>query len=65
MSGLREYAQGGLLPWSGTYRDWRDIDGMRVPFEVDVTWQLDSGPYTYAHWRSNPWRTTVIGQAGA
>ncbi|HPH68249.1 MAG TPA: hypothetical protein PLF40_20970 [Kofleriaceae bacterium] len=51
MSGLREYAQGGLLPWSGTYRDWRDIDGMRVPFEVDVTWQLDSGPYTYAHWQ--------------
>jgi hypothetical protein len=23
---------------------------MRVPFEAGVTWQLESGPFTYAHW---------------
>jgi hypothetical protein len=40
----------GRQAWSGVYRDWRSVSGMRVPFEADVTWQLDSGPYTYAHW---------------
>ena len=23
---------------------------MLVPFEAEVAWQLDSGPFTYAHW---------------
>jgi len=40
-----------LQPWSGVYRDWRTVAGMLVPFEADVTWQLASGPYTYAKWR--------------
>jgi uncharacterized protein DUF6544 len=40
----------GLRAWRGSYRDWRSVSGMRVPFEADVEWQLDSGPYTYAHW---------------
>jgi hypothetical protein len=40
----------GLTPWSGVYRDFRAVSGMLVPFEADVTWQLASGPYTYAHW---------------
>jgi uncharacterized protein DUF6544 len=40
----------GLRPWRGTYRDWRQVSGMRVPFEATVTWQLESGPFTYAHW---------------
>jgi hypothetical protein len=42
--------QGGLRSWRGDYRDWRTISGLRVPFEADVTWQLEAGPYTYAHW---------------
>jgi uncharacterized protein DUF6544 len=42
--------QRGLQTWTGTYGDWRSVAGMQVPFEADVTWQLDSGPYTYAHW---------------
>lgn len=40
----------GRRPWGGTYRDWREVSGMRVPFEAMVTWQLKSGPFTYAHW---------------
>jgi hypothetical protein len=43
--------KGELRPWGGSYRDWRTVSGMRVPFEAEVTWQLESGPYTYAHWR--------------
>ncbi len=40
----------GLRPWGGTYHDWRHVSGMLVPFEATVTWQLESGPFTYAHW---------------
>jgi len=42
--------QGECRPWGGVYRDWRTVDGMRVPFEVEVSWQL-AAPFTYAHWR--------------
>lgn len=42
--------KGGLRPWGGTYHDWRHVSGMLVPFEAKVTWQLESGPFTYAHW---------------
>jgi hypothetical protein len=40
----------GLRSWGGTYHDFREVSGMRVPFEAMVTWQLESGPFTYAHW---------------
>ena len=43
--------KGELQPWGGLYRDWRTVSGMRVPFEAEVFWQLESGPFTYAHWR--------------
>jgi hypothetical protein len=42
--------KGELRPWGGVYRDWRTVSGMRVPFEAEVTWELESGPCTYAHW---------------
>jgi uncharacterized protein DUF6544 len=50
VSAARFMDKQGLRPWGGTYRDWREVSGMRVPFEAMVTWQLDSGPFTYAHW---------------
>jgi hypothetical protein len=43
-------AKGDLRPWGGVYRSFRTVSGMRLPFEVEVTWQLDAGPFTYAHW---------------
>jgi len=42
--------RGELRPWGGVYRDFRAVSGMRVPFEAEVSWQLDAGPFTYAHW---------------
>ncbi|MEP7053603.1 MAG: DUF6544 family protein [Pseudomonadota bacterium] len=51
MSAERFMDKQGLRPWRGTYHDWRKVSGMRVPFEALVTWQLDSGAFTYAHWR--------------
>ena len=50
MTGKRFKDRGELLPWGGIYRDWRTVSGMLVPFEAEVSWQLDTGPYTYAHW---------------
>jgi hypothetical protein len=50
MTAKRFKDEGELLPWSGIYHDWRTVSGMRVPFEAEVSWQLATGPYTYAHW---------------
>ena len=40
----------GLQPWRGVYRDFRKVSGMLVPFEAEVSWELEAGPYSYAHW---------------
>ena len=50
MSAQRFMGKGELLQWGGTYRNWRSVSGMQVPFEAKVTWQLPTGPFTYAHW---------------
>ena len=50
MSAERFTDKGELRPWGGVYRDYRTVSGMRVPFEAEVTWQLETGPCTYAHW---------------
>lgn len=50
MTAKRFNDKGELLPWGGIYRDWRTVSGMRVPFEAEVNWQLDTGSYTHAHW---------------
>ncbi|MEI9948773.1 MAG: DUF6544 family protein [Pseudomonadota bacterium] len=50
MSAERYMGQSERKPWGGTYRDWRSVSGMRVPFEASVSWQLATGPFTYAHW---------------
>jgi hypothetical protein len=41
---------GEVQPWGGTYGDYRSVDGLKVPFEAEVTWHLPEGPFTYAHW---------------
>lgn len=35
-----------LTPWTGRLRDYRDIGGLRVPFEVESIWELDIGPFS-------------------
>ncbi len=49
-SAQRYKGKGELRAWGGVYRDFRKVSGMLVPFEAEVTWQLEAGPYTYAHW---------------
>lgn len=57
--------RGERRPWGGVYRDWRTVAGMRVPFEVEVSWQL-AAPYMYAHWRidSITYDAEVSGELG-
>lgn len=40
-----------LVPWGGTYRKYAEVGGIRVPMEVEVTWRLESGDFTYARFR--------------
>jgi len=40
-----------LDAWSGRYRDYVECSGFRVPSSVEVTWNLSSGPFSYARFR--------------
>lgn len=51
MTAERFTDKGELRAWGGVYRDWRTVSGLRVPFEAEVSWQLETGPYSYAHWK--------------
>lgn len=39
-----------LRPWSGTYAGYREIDGLRVPLRVEVSWTVDGRVEPYARW---------------
>ncbi len=45
-------------PWSGTFRDYRECDGRRVPTAAEVTWHLPEGPFTY--WRGRVTEFRVV-----
>jgi hypothetical protein len=38
-----------LTPWFGSLADYRDVNGLRVPFRMDATWELESGPFHCIH----------------
>jgi hypothetical protein len=37
-----------LTSWTGTYAKYGEFGGFRVPTSVDVAWELESGPFSYA-----------------
>lgn len=37
-----------LTPFVGMYSDFREQDGLLVPFEVEAAWELDDGLFPYA-----------------
>src|SRR5205823_4286288 len=45
-------AGGAMTPWIGTYGDYQELAGVRVPTRGEVRWELPEGPFTY-------WRGTV------
>jgi hypothetical protein len=40
-----------LTKWTGRYSDYREIYGFRVPTDVEVTWELENGSFTYARFQ--------------
>lgn len=32
-------------PWRGVCADFREVDGLRVPFTMESVWELESGPF--------------------
>jgi hypothetical protein len=52
-SALRHFTSGGNsvpTPFTGTFADYRRVDGVLVPFRLAATWHLAGGDYTYARW---------------
>lgn len=37
--------------WKGAYRNYREVDGMRLPHDVEVTWELEDGDFPYARFQ--------------
>lgn len=42
--------KGVLTPWTGEYRDYREVDGLRVPFRNEVSWVIGGEAQPYARW---------------
>lgn len=40
-----------LSRWTGRYTDYREFGGFKVPTFVEVSWDLDEGPFSYARFR--------------
>ena len=40
-----------LTPWTGRYGDYREFGGFRVPASVEVAWDLEKEPFSYARFR--------------
>ncbi|MBE0643432.1 MAG: hypothetical protein IH600_05085 [Bacteroidetes bacterium] len=38
-------------PWFGTYGEYREFDGMRIPVSAEVAWETPEGPLPYARFR--------------
>ncbi|MCB2203539.1 hypothetical protein KQI65_02230 [bacterium] len=39
------------LPWICEYRDYREVDGMRIPHDAEVNWVVDDEPFSYARFQ--------------
>jgi len=55
--------KGVLTPFTGSCADFREVDGVRVPFRLGASWVIDGAPLPYAQWqverveldRAEPW----------
>jgi hypothetical protein len=39
--------KGTPTPWSGSFRDYAELSGVRLPTKAEVRWDLPEGPFTY------------------
>ncbi len=45
------YMDTTLEKWTGYCRNYRDMNGAKVPTEIEAVWNLDSGDFSYARFR--------------
>ena len=44
---MEEHGHYRLTPWTGQCNEYREVDGMRIPTKIDVSWQLAAGEFNY------------------
>ncbi len=44
----KRYKDNCLENWTGHYSDYKEVDGMQIPFYVEVVWNLETGDFCYA-----------------
>ena len=49
----RRYKDNTLENWTGYYRDYREVEGIQIPHNVEVVWNLASGDFSYAKFDIN------------
>lgn len=47
----KRYYETTLEDWTGYYSDYREINGMKIPFDLEVEWNLESGDLKYAKFK--------------
>lgn len=50
---------GVVAPWRGRFSDYRFHDGRWLPFNGEVTWEIDGQTVTYWQGRLERWETTA------
>lgn len=49
----RRYKEDTLEEWTGYYRNYKEVNGMQIPHDVEVIWNLKSGDFSYAKFSIN------------
>ncbi len=44
---MEEHRHYRLEPWSVQVQEYQEVDGMRIPTEIEITWHLASGDFTW------------------
>jgi len=44
----RRYKEDTLENWTGYYKNYKKINGMQIPYDVEVVWNLKSSDFSYA-----------------
>lgn len=44
---MEEHGHYRLTPWTGQCSEYREVNGMRIPTKIEVSWQLPAGEFSY------------------
>ena len=46
-----EHGHYRLAPWTAQSNEYQEVDGMRIPNRIEVTWHLASGDFTWLRFK--------------